>query len=265
KYKSKKVANPVPPTAVTKSSARQAVTVISHKISVPGLKKFPTAIEDAGNNPLLDNDDAVSPVPRSPKKKAKKVHVPSTSEEEDVGDGEIVDDDVEEEPALADIKGKGKQPATPVSRLTVRMMESGLDSSKKGKLAAALIEALTPRPLPPSDEDMLFADADLRRRVSPSLKDTYGGLPIVLRYPTHDTCWDTWGTASLDVMVHATSIRREPERMKAIARVVSTPCLSPMIYNPARCDWNNFRTTVRENGPYKEAQYFVTADPYDTP
>lgn len=56
-------------TPVPKSSARQAVTIVSRKISVAGIKKFPHPIEDAANNPLLDAKKIESSLPRSPKKK----------------------------------------------------------------------------------------------------------------------------------------------------------------------------------------------------
>ncbi|KAI0340234.1 hypothetical protein BDW22DRAFT_1347265 [Trametopsis cervina] len=208
-------------TPVPKSSARQAVTIVSRKISVAGIKKFPHPIEDVANNPLLDAKKIESSLPRSPKKKTKTVHVPSESEYEEVDCDDPVEEEVDDHLSLK--KTKGKQPATPMSRLATKLNKSTLESAQKGRQPALLKEVLVVQPLPIPDEDMVFADHGLMERMSPSLKDTYGGLPVA----------------------------------RAIAHVVSTPCLSPMIYNPARCDCDQFHAVQRE-GQYRDFQYFVT-------
>ncbi|KAI0337022.1 hypothetical protein BDW22DRAFT_1433652 [Trametopsis cervina] len=262
KYKAGTITKAAPPTPTPKPSTRPAVTMVARKIAVSGLKKFPQPIEDADNNPLLETAGADLSLPRSPKKKAKTVHVLPASEEEDEDAESVVDYGSDYDPPI--IESKGKQPATPVSRLAATLNKSILDSSKKGKATVVSSRPRAPKALPPSPEDVLFADQNLMRTLSPALKDTYGGLPVIRTNPLIRRCWPKWGAVPLDTLVSATSIGREPDRLKAIAKVVTAPCVGPMIYNPARCHWDDFRST-RKEGRYQDFQYFVTKDTYDTP
>ncbi|KAI0336916.1 hypothetical protein BDW22DRAFT_1349537 [Trametopsis cervina] len=278
----KKTATATPRTRTAKSTERPAVTAIAHKISVPGLKKFPRPIEDAANNPLLDAKEEQS-VLRSPKKKAKTVHIPSESEGENDnsadGNEDVLNSEEDEYASVPD-KGKGKQPATPVSKLSAKLNKSVLDSAKKEKMSRNLkdvpadtsvppvvtpaLPVVAPVPpvvapiLAPYPQDMLFATNAWRQRASPSLLNTYGGLPIIQKLPICCLCWDGWGVGTLDRMVQATSVTQEPDRLRAIAMVISTSTVNPLIHNPARADWNHIvMNNLRREGQNKEYQYRV--------
>lgn len=94
--------------------------------------------------------------------------------------------------------------------------KSTLESAQKGRQPALLKEVLVVQPLPIPDEDMVFADHGLMERMSPSLKDTYGGLPVA-RYDSLIISHITFNSRLLEDILYAT----DPGHRGA--RLLSTP------------------------------------------
>ncbi|KAI0083064.1 hypothetical protein BDY19DRAFT_910875, partial [Irpex rosettiformis] len=182
-----------------------------------------------------------SSLPRSPKKKAKIAHV-SDSESSASDDDNL------------DLQESVNPEATPMTKITARLNDSVLNSAKKPKAKAVISKAEYNAQL------KKFAVAlgldSLKDFFCEPLINTYAE---VYRLPVQSIslCYgDQIYWFRLSTLFLGAGIQEKSKQEKDIVQLITTPKITSFIYNPARCDVQDFRLvtppkeTVGSRRPY---------------
>ncbi|KAI0083654.1 hypothetical protein BDY19DRAFT_910426 [Irpex rosettiformis] len=203
--------------------SKSIVTAAKKKIVVSGTK-FPKApIEDADNNIFLDNTSSLQ---RSPKKKAKMTHVSDSEIESSDDDKKNKPDDIHPED-------------TPVSKITNKLNSSVLNSAKKPKPKKTMNKASYEAHL-----SKLAASLGLEPVNSffcDALRHTYADINLSQVQEISLCFGDLIHWYCLRPILAGLGIQKGSKQEKDLVALVTTPEISKFIYNPARCNIEDFR------------------------
>ncbi|KAI0086716.1 hypothetical protein BDY19DRAFT_908132 [Irpex rosettiformis] len=209
------------------TSSSPAVTYVTHKIKHPGTSKRVTHVEKSST--------VAEPSTPSPKKKTKVYHAVDDSEDNMMDNEEVA--------------------TTPVSRLTKKMDRNQLISPKKSSFK---IRRLSKDAM----EDMvssLHLPRDIKDHLCPSLYGSYDNLPLLSRVATQETCLSPIAINKLRVYLGYVHIQKDTEQEQAIVKLVTTPSFGPLVYNPARVNWQDFArhtlTSLASSSTYAPKPY----------